>query len=126
MTTARRRARGSARTSGIAVDGAVAPAELFDASAEAWQSDDAYRGWIERHDLSVEQFRIMLWMGHQAHPANRRNHAAEAWAEKAGVLLQDHLSVPRADWHKLRAAGLIDRQPPSRTERHDNQSPLPD
>lgn len=105
MTTDRRRARGGSPLSKIDIDGALAPAELTNPSAACWQDDAGYDEWLEAHGLTSSL--VTYRAGAPSSPCNRRNDAAVAWAEKAGVLLDDRSPTPTASWHKLRASGFI-------------------
>lgn len=107
MTTERRRARGSGLGPGVEIDGAIAPAELFDPTSPVWQTNEACLEWCRANGIKPPSMAAMRF-GFDTHPANRRNHAAESWAEGVGVLLDDRFGAGRrASWHKLRAAGLI-------------------
>ena len=88
------------------IDGVAVPAELLDGDHPVWRDRFLYRAWLAGHGLS--RVTISDRMGRDGSPGNRRNVAAEEWAERHRVLLDPRLPVPRASWPKLRAAGLID------------------
>lgn len=77
--------------------------DLLDPFAPVWHDKDLYIEWLAEHGWS-EALPSAERMGADSHPANRRAHAAEAWAASAGYADdRGHVS-----WHWLRARGLID------------------
>lgn len=107
MTSERRRARRSGGGAGIEIEGAVAPADLFDPDSPAWQTNEACFEWCRHNGIESPHFPAAMRLGFNTHPGNRRNYAAGSWAEKNRVLLDNRVPHPTADWNKLRIAGLI-------------------
>lgn len=103
--TARRQARGR-QESTLEIDGIVVPAALLDAKSPVWRDREACRAWLTDDGLS--RLPVSDRMGIDTHPANRRNLAAEEWAEANGIALDPRFTHPRADWGALRRLGLID------------------
>lgn len=71
-----------------------------DLDADLWSDADAYRAFMEARGwplTAADRF------GHDTHPANRRNHAAAAWARENGIT-----DDTGSEWSALRRLGLID------------------
>lgn len=112
--TARRQARGRQEAT-FEIEGIAVPAALLDRESPVWRDRDACRDWLTAHGLSrapaADRLELAEWLHGQhggTHPANRRNLAAEQWAEANGIALDPRFETPRADWRALRRLGLID------------------
>jgi hypothetical protein len=95
-------ARVRRRTTDVNLGGYSVPAELLDPGHEVWQHRNLYWAFTSDHGLAVEAPPSER-MGPGASPANRRNYASAAW----GVLNGITDGPGSADWHQLRAAGLM-------------------
>lgn len=83
------------------VDGLDAPAELLDPDHPLWRNQTAYHAFMVERGWSLPAAERM---GAATHPANRRQAAAAGWAEDNEVTTE---LGGHADWHRLRAMGLI-------------------
>lgn len=79
------------------------PAELYDPDHAVWRDRGRYLKFLARHGLGGSRMPVSERMGVDAHPHNRRNNASAAWGEDNGI----ENPPGHADWHRLRAMGLI-------------------
>ncbi len=112
--SARRQARGRNADPALEIEGVAVPSALLNGDDPMWRDRDRYFAWLGEHGLGSkpagDRIELAEWLGGSggAHPANRRNLAAEEWAEANGVALEPGSNPPRASWHVLRRLGLID------------------
>jgi hypothetical protein len=85
--------------------GVNVPAELRDPDAPVWHDQRAYHQFMTRHLWSLPPAERM---GCLTSPANRRRHAASAWAQESGTALRSYGegNQPHPDWSRLRSWGF--------------------
>lgn len=76
------------------------PSELLDPDAAVWHDQRRYLAYMAERGWSLpaaERF------GCSTHPGNRRSAAAEGWGAENGITT----TPGHADWHRLRAIGVL-------------------
>lgn len=79
------------------------PLEFYDAEAVVWHDQKRYRAFLTAHQL-VTGLTVKERVGVADTPGNRRNRAAATWGTQNGITT----TPGHADWHQLRAMGLIE------------------
>lgn len=86
----------------LQVSGVEVPPELLNPAAEVWHNVGAFVAYMRERGWTLPP---QERMGAFSSPANRRSAAAEAWGVDNGITAEHGSHF--ADWHKLRALGLI-------------------